>query len=130
VVDLTSVHTILLCVPTLSSSKVSDMFVAAIVHTSHTIWMAYNILRFNFDKAMIHTTKVKFDYSVTMSGNLSAGCCLSSDSPFLDSFLVSAHRLRTNEIKPVFRKPPTPPLLKVNTDDSITGAHASCGGIF
>jgi len=59
VVDLTSVHTILLCVPTLFSSKVSNMFVAAIDHTLHTIWMAHNILRFNFDKAIIHATKVK-----------------------------------------------------------------------
>lgn len=65
-----------------------------------------------------------------MSGNLSARCCVSSYSPFLDSFLVPTHHLRTNEITPVFRKPPTPPLLKVNTDDSIIGAHASCGGIF
>jgi len=73
---------------------------------------------------------VKIDYSVTMSHNNSSGCCITSDLTFLDSFLVSPHRQRTKDILTMFWKPPTSPWLKVNSDGSIVGSHAACGGIF
>jgi len=130
VVDDTLIHVILACVPLQISLQVGNMFVAAIVHTLHTILMSRNTLRFKNDKASIHATKVKIDYFVTINGNNSYGCCLASNSPFLDSFSVSLHRRRIKEIMAVFWKPPSSPWLNVNMNDSVIGTNAACGRIF
>jgi ribonuclease HI len=65
-----------------------------------------------------------------MSGNLSAGKCLHSDFSFLDSFAVSPHCRKVKEIVTVLWKAPTPPWMKVNTDGSVIGGNATCGGLF
>lgn len=65
VVDTTSLHTLLSCIHIRCSSQIADMFVAAIVHTLHSIWMARNTLWFSSNKANVHDAKVKIDYSVT-----------------------------------------------------------------
>jgi len=56
-----------------SAPQVEDMFVSVFVHMLHAIWMSRNTLRFGNDKASIHATKVKIDYSVSMSDNNSSG---------------------------------------------------------
>ncbi|KEH34367.1 hypothetical protein MTR_3g465360 [Medicago truncatula] len=65
-----------------------------------------------------------------MFGNVSNGKCLPSDFAFLDSFAVSYHCHRVKDISTVFWKPSTAPWLKVNTDGSIIGGYAACGGMF
>jgi hypothetical protein len=44
VVEVSSIDTILDCVPTQCSSQVAYMYVATIVHTLHSIWIAHNTL--------------------------------------------------------------------------------------
>jgi len=107
VVDTTSVHTLLSCIPIRCSSQIADMFVAAIVHTLHSIWMACNTLWFSSNKATVHAAKVKIDYLVIMSGTLSNNNCIPSDSLFLDSFLVAPHHQRVKDIIIVCWKPST-----------------------
>ncbi|KEH41950.1 hypothetical protein MTR_1g058030 [Medicago truncatula] len=65
-----------------------------------------------------------------MSGNLSSGKCIPFDRPLLDSFSVSAHHRQVSDIIPVIWKVPSPLWLKVNTDGSVIGNHAACGGLF
>jgi len=50
---------LLSCVPSPCSSQGSYIFVAAIVHTLHAIWMACSHLRFTNDKVTTHATKVE-----------------------------------------------------------------------
>lgn len=65
-----------------------------------------------------------------MFENASKGKCLTLDSSFLDSFAVSHHSRRVKEIILVLWKAPSSPWLKVNTDGSVLGGHAACGGLF
>jgi len=65
-----------------------------------------------------------------MFGIVSKGKCLSSDFSFLDSFAVSPHCRRVNDIIQVLWKTPIAPWLKVNTDGSVVGGYAACGGLF
>lgn len=61
---------------------------------------------------------------------MSNGKCIPSDGPLLDSFSVSAHNIRMSNIIPVIWKAPSSLWLKVNTDGSVIGNHAACGGFF
>ena len=67
---------------------------------------------------------------VAMSGNVSKGKCIPSDSVFLDSFAVSPHCRTVKDIVLVLWKPLTAPWLKVNMDGSVIGGYAACGGQF
>lgn len=99
-------------------------------HKLHTIWWARNLLRFSSNSASIHSAKIRIHSLVAMSGNVSNGKCLPSDFSFLDSFPVSYHCRRVKDISIVLWKPSTAPWLKVNTDGSIIGGYAACGGLF
>ena len=130
VIDLTSVLSLLNCIPFRWTSQVTDIFVAAVVHTLHTIWLSRNSLRFSLNVVSIHAAKVRLHVAISFSGSLSAGHCLLSDIPILDAFSVSPHHRHFKDIIALFWKAPTPPWKKVNTDGSVVGNHATCGGIF
>jgi len=129
-IDRSTAGTLLDCRPNRCSSQVSDIYLAAVVHTLHTIWWARNSLRYSEVMPTLHSAKVRIHSFIAMSGNVSKGKCLPSDSVFLDSFAVSPHRCMVKDIVLVVWKPPTAPWLKVNTDGSVIGGHAACGGLF
>ena len=130
VIDHSSVDTLLACRPARCSSQVSDIYVAAILHTLHTIWWARNSLRFTSVTPTLHSAKIHIHSHIAMSRNVSKGKCLPSDFSFLDSFAVSPRCRRVKEIILVLWKTPTAPWLKVNTDGSVINGLAACGGLF
>jgi len=129
-IDRSTAGTLLDCRPYRCSSQVSDIYLAAVVHTLHTIWWARNSLRFSEVTPTLHSAKVCIHSFIAMSGNVSKGKCLPSDFVFLESFAVSPHRRMVRDIVLVLWKPPTALWLKVNTDDSVIGGYAACGGLF
>jgi ribonuclease HI len=129
-IDLSTATSLLSCRPARCSSQVSDIFLASILHTLHTIWWARNSLWYSSGTPSLHSAKVCIHSMIAMSGNVSKGKCLPSDSIFLDSFAVSPHRRMIKDIMLVLWKPPTAPWLKVNTDGSVVGGLAACGGLF
>jgi hypothetical protein len=130
VIDSSLVASLLHCRPARCSSQVSDIFLAAILHTLHTIWWARNAVRFSNVLPSFHSAKVRIHSFIAMSGNISKGKCMFSDLPFLDSFAVSPNCRIVKDIISVLWKAPTSPWLKVNTDGSVIGGHAACGGLF
>jgi ribonuclease HI len=129
-IDCTSADTLLSCTPVMCSSQVSNVFLAAILHTLHAIWWARNSLRFTNVTQTLHSAKARIHSNIAMSGNLSNGKCLQSDFSFLDTFAVSPNCRRVKDIIMVMWKAPTPPWLKVNTDGSVINGYAACGGLF
>lgn len=129
-IDLSSVLSLLSCIPVSCSSQVTDIFVAAVVHTLHIIWISRNFLRFSTTPITVHASQVRLHASVAMSGNISTSQCLSSDAPFLDSFYIHAHHRQIRDVIPVVWKAPSSPWVKVNTDGSVVGNNAACGGLF
>lgn len=75
-INLSSVADILDCILVHRSSQVCDVYVTAIVHTVHAIWMARNILRFSSDKITLHAAKTKIASAVALRDNISKGSCL------------------------------------------------------
>jgi hypothetical protein len=129
-IDLTSAVSLLSCRPVRCSSQVSDIYLTVVLHTLHTIWWARNSLRYSTGTPSLHSAKVRIHSMIAMTGNASKGKCLPSDLAFLDSFAVSPHCRTIKEIVMVLWKPPTAPWLKVNTDGSVVGGLAACGGLF
>lgn len=68
VLDLSSSLSLLDCVPRRCSSQVADLYVAAVVHTLHIIWLPRNTLRFSSDKVTIHAAKVEGYYFGAVEG--------------------------------------------------------------
>ena len=118
------------CVPANCSSQVRDVFLAALVHTFHTIWLAQNMIRFGRGFPHLYAAKSKIASSIALSGNISKGDCTTSDNWLMENFMIAPSFQRFKDIIPVFWKPPTPPFIKVNTNGSVLGCHAACGGIF
>lgn len=58
-INLASIANILDCILVHCNSQVCDVYVVAIVHTVHTIWMARINLRFSFDRISINVAKAK-----------------------------------------------------------------------
>jgi len=130
VIDYSSVASLLDCRPARCSSQVSDIFLAAILHTIHTIWWARNAVRFSNMTPSFHSAKVRIHSLIASSGNISKGKCLHSDFDFLDSFAVKHNCRNVKDIISVLWKAPSSPWLKVNTDGSVIGGQAACGGLF
>jgi hypothetical protein len=107
VMNLSTVLSLLFCISLRGSSQVSEMFMATVVHTLHTIWLSRNTICFSMSKA-IHAAKVCIHFLVAMSGNSSTVNCLTSDFSFLHSFSVSPHNRRVKEIVMVLWKAPSP----------------------
>jgi len=118
--SLSSVASLFDCVPRQCSSQLRDVFVAAIIHTVHAIWLARNSIRFSAPKVSIYNTMIKISSMVTLSGINSSGNCLSSDIYILKNFLVSPSHRRVKEIVTVISKPPTINWIKANTDGSLS----------
>jgi ribonuclease HI len=129
-IDCTSALSLLSCLPAHCSSQTADIFLASVIHTVHTIWLARNSMRFSSQVTTFYSAKVRIHSWVALSGNTSTGKCLTSDSQLLDVFLVDAHCRTVKEIIPVLWKAPSSPWLKVNTDGSVIAGHAACGGLF
>lgn len=105
---------------------VSDIFLAAVINTVHTICLARNAFRFHSKLQSIQSAKVRIHSLIAMSGNASTGKCLPSDTTLLDEFSVSTHHHKLKEIILVLWKPPYSPWLKVNNDGSVIGRLAAC----
>ncbi|XP_039682998.1 uncharacterized protein [Medicago truncatula] len=129
-VDASSFDSLMSCRPASCSSQVADIFLAAILHTLHSIWWARNAIHFSAFQPLLHSAKVRIHSSIALSGSTSKGKCMTSDYSFLDSFMVPHHNRRTKDMLLVLWKAPSSPWLKVNTDGSVLGGHAACGGIF
>ena len=129
-IDCTSIASLLNCIPTHCSSQVSNIYLAAILHTVHIIWLARNAFRFQSQVPSIHSAKVRVHSLIAMSGNASTGKCLPSDSAFLEKFSIASHRRKYKDIILVLWKSPSSPWLKVNTDGLVVDGLAACGGIF
>jgi hypothetical protein len=130
IIDRSTAGSLLSCRPARCSSQVSDIYIAAVLHTIHSIWWARNSLRFSDVVPTLHAAKVRIYSFIAMSGNVSKGFCIPSDSVLLDSFTVSPHCRMFRDIVPVLWKSPTAPWLKVNTDGSVIGGNAAYGGLF
>ncbi|XP_024630075.1 uncharacterized protein [Medicago truncatula] len=129
-IDCSSVDSLLHCIPIHCSSQVSDIYLAAVLHTVHVIWLARNAFRFQSQLQSIQSAKARIHSLIAMSGNVSTGKCLHSDSAILEEFSVSPRHRKYKDIILVLWKNPSPPLLKVNTDGSVVGGLAACGGLF
>ena len=130
VIDCASTLSLLSCIPTRCSSQIADIYVVAVIHTVHTIWLSRNTIRFSSNAATVHSAKVRIHSLVAISGKASMGKCLHTDSALLDSFAVLAHYRTVKEIIHVIWKAPTSPWLKVNIDGSVLDGHAACRGLF
>ena len=108
-IDCTSALSLLSCIPNRCSSQVADIYLAAVIHTVHTIWLSHNSIRFSSNAASVHSAKVKIHSLVAMSGKALVGNCLHTDSDFLDSFAVPPHFRTVKDIIPVLWKAPTSP---------------------
>lgn len=128
--DLVYVVSLMAFVPTHCSSQAADICVYVVVHTLHIIWLSCNSMRFSSDVVYLHVVKVRLQIAVLLSGNLSVGHCLLSDVLLLDAFSVVPHHRRFKDIIIVHWKAPSPPWMKVNTNGSIVGNYAGCGGLF
>jgi len=124
------VGALLNCLPTYGSSQVRDVFLAAIIHTVHSIWKARNTIRFSQDKASLHATKSSIISLVALSGNMPQGHCLRSDMWLLDNFIVAPCYRRFKDIVEVTWKAPTIGWVKANTDGSVKAGLASCRSLF
>ncbi|XP_024640596.1 uncharacterized protein [Medicago truncatula] len=128
--DILSFAALLGSIPQNCSSQIHDIHLAAVIHSLHGIWMARNSLRFTDQTASLHSTKVHILVAISFSGNISTGKCIVSDANILDALLVSPHNRRVSDILMVYWKAPLAPWIKLNTDGSLIGSHAACGGLF
>jgi len=129
--NLASFETLLSSIPRNCSSQMRDIYVAALTHTLHDIWLTRNALRFTTTTtAAVFSTKAHIHAAISFSGNISTGNCIASDANILDAFSVSSHNRRVRDILMVSWKAPTAPWIKVNTDGSLIGTHAACGRLF
>ena len=128
--SLSSVASLLHCIPRQCSSQLRDVYVAVIIHTVHSIWLARNSIRFNSAKVSIHNTMIKISSLITLSGINSNGNCLSSDAKILENFLIKPSHRKVKDIITVIWKPPTINWVKANTDGSVVNSTSSCGGLF
>ena len=111
VLDLVFVLSLMAYVPTHCSSKAADIYVSAVVHTLHIIWLSRNLIRFSSDVVSLHAAKVRLQVAVSLSGNLFVGHCLLSDIPLLYAFYVAPRHRRFKDINTVIWKAPTPPWM-------------------
>jgi hypothetical protein len=80
--------------------------------------------------ASLHSVQVRIHAAISLSGNISVGKCITSDAKLLDTFSISPHNRRVRDILLVSLKAPSAPWIKVNTNGSVIGTHAACGGLF
>jgi len=117
-------------IPPNCSSQARDIYLAAVVHTLHHIWLSRNSLRFTMLTPSLRSVQVCIHADISLSGNIYGGKCIASDAKLLDAFSVSLHNRRFRDILFVSWKAPSAPWIKVNTDGSVIGTHAACGGLF
>jgi len=129
-IPLDSIASLLACLPSQCSSQLWDVFVSAIVHTVHTIWLARNALRFGYETFSLHVAKAKIISMISSSGKVFTGNCISDDVTLLENFMIHPSYQCFREIISVVRKPPTFTWVKANTNGSIIASFASFGGIF
>nr|ABE87589.2 RNA-directed DNA polymerase (Reverse transcriptase); Ribonuclease H; Endonuclease/exonuclease/phosphatase [Medicago truncatula] len=98
--------------------------------SKHAVSFLRNAFRFQSQLQSIQSAKARIHSLIAMSGNVSTGKCLHSDSAILEEFSVSPRHRKYKDIILVLWKNPSPPLLKVNTDGSVVGGLAACGGLF
>jgi hypothetical protein len=96
--DVTFFQSLLLSILPRCSSQARDIYVAAVVHTLHLIWLSRNTLRFSLNKAPLHATQVRLHASISMSDNISGGKCIAVDAKLLDYFSVSLHNRQLRDV--------------------------------
>ena len=128
--DCSSFEALLLSLPQNRSAQVRDIFVATAVHTLHSIWLARNSMHFSSTVPSLHAVQLRVQAATSMSGNLSVGKCVASDTALLDAFSISPHNRQFRDIILVSWKAPSAPWFKVNTDGSVVGSSGACGGLF
>ena len=127
---LQSPEALLSCVPAVCTSQLRDVYVSAIVHVLHTIWLARNEIRFGSCIIIVRMAQNQIIVVVSMSGSQSTSYCIPTDTSLLENFHVSPSFRRFKEIILVVWKPPTTRWVKANTDGSLMQSSASCGCIF
>jgi hypothetical protein len=105
-------------------------FLAAVVHTLHSIWLARNIVRFSSNASSLQAVQLRVQAATFMTGNLSVGKCVASDATVLDTFSICPHNCHIRYIIMVTWKAPSARWLKVNTDGSVVWSLGACGGLF
>jgi len=130
VIDHSSIHALLQCIPQTWSSQMSDMFVDAMVHSIHSLWWARNNLQFSAKSSTLHTAQVRVHSLIALSGEFSTSKCTAADAPLLDLFRVPHNRRLIKEVVFVCWKAPMAPCVKVNTNGSIRDTNGACGGLF
>lgn len=115
-----------------SLSPVENILLAAFLHVLHTIWISRNAVIFNSTNVSVHSAIAKVKTTISISASL---CKVrvwhgSPGASILGDLNISPNFKTPHLIKFVCWHPPTHPWLKVNTDGSLVGNVATCGGIF
>ncbi|PNY13739.1 ribonuclease H [Trifolium pratense] len=102
------------------------------IHVIHSIWMGRNDIRFNKSSITLHAAKTKILTAVTTSAPWLDGYSSSSlmEKQVLSNFQVTPKLRNAPQIKLVLRKTPSFGWIKANTDGSVLGNLAACGGLF
>jgi hypothetical protein len=98
---LQSADALLRCIPAVCTSPLWDVYVSAIVHVLHTIWLARNAIRFGGCIISLQMAQNNIIASVSLSGSLSAGNYIPSDTSLLEMFHVPLSFRRFKEITPM-----------------------------
>jgi len=98
----------------------------------NTLFLLFLLLHINHHNLLLKKSSSKIVSSVALSGNISKGnCCFElADIDVFHNFLVALSFRHYKEIIPVCWKPLTSHWVKTNTDGSLVGTFASCGGLF
>jgi hypothetical protein len=67
---------------------VHDVYVSAVVHAVHIIWIARNAFCFGNIKYSSYSARNSIIASVSLSGSLSTGNCIPYDTSQLDNFCI------------------------------------------
>jgi ribonuclease HI len=121
-----------------------ELFLACIIHSLHTLWMARNGILFNNARISLQAAITKVRTTIALSASSINNTAYQSPSErgtivgnastvavwTLNWLQVAQRPIRSARIFPVIWKTPVAPWLKVNTNGSVRDGLAACGAIF